>query len=70
MKNKNIIVLGIDPGMNNTGWGVIEGKNMNFKQKTDLYYRIKRLLDHKEMGELFKVLLAFKNVKNSFAGFN
>ena len=31
MKNENIIVLGIDPGMNNTGWGVIEGKNMNFK---------------------------------------
>ena len=48
----------------------IVSKNMNFKQKTDLYYRIKRLLDHKEMGELFKVLLAFKNVKNSFAGFN
>ena len=48
----------------------IVSKNMSFKQKTDLYYRIKRLLDHKEMGELFKVLLAFKNIKNSFVGFN
>ena len=31
MKNKNVTVLGVDPGMNQTGWGVIEGKNMNFK---------------------------------------
>ena len=31
-------------------------KNVSFKVKADIYYRLKRLLNSNEMGELFKVL--------------
>ena len=31
-------------------------KNVNFHVKADIYYRLKRLLDRNEMGQLFKVL--------------
>ena len=34
-------------------------KNANFSVKTDIYYRLKKLLDQNEMGKLFKVI-AFK----------
>ena len=44
---------------------VIVSKNMVFSKKTDLFYRIKRLIDKKQMGELFKVML-IKNKKNIF----
>ena len=30
-------------------------KNVNFKVKADIYYRLKRLLDRNEMGKIFKV---------------
>ena len=40
-------------------------KNQNFLKKADLYYRIKRLTDEKQMGELFKVML-IKNKRNKF----
>ena len=43
----------------------IVSKNIPFSKKTDLYYRIRRLLDKKQMGELFKVML-IKNKKNKF----
>ena len=43
----------------------IVSKNMVFSKKTDLFYRIKRLIDKKQMGELFKVML-IKNKKNIF----
>ncbi len=33
-------------------------KKMSFKEKSDLYYRLERLLNEKKMGKLFKVLLA------------
>ena len=36
----------------------IISKNMSFKDKSDLYFRIKRLLDQNLMGELFKVIFA------------
>ena len=36
-------------------------KNQNFLKKADLYYRIKRLTDEKQMGELFKVVFISKN---------
>jgi NADH dehydrogenase [ubiquinone] 1 alpha subcomplex assembly factor 7 len=39
----------------------IIGKNKTFTEKVDIFYRIKRLIDQKEMGDLFKVML----VKNS-----
>ena len=31
-------------------------KNVNFKVKADFYYRLKRLLDKREMGQIFKVI--------------
>ena len=42
---------------------------MQFSKKADIYYRIKRLIDSKFMGELFKVMF-FTKKKNKFnAGF-
>ena len=54
--------------------GIIErakilSKKMKFTQQSDLYLRIHRLLSPKYMGELFKVILAYKFNKNNFAGF-
>ena len=43
----------------------IVSKNIPFLKKTDLFYRIRRLIDEKQMGELFKVML-IKNKKNKF----
>jgi len=50
--------------------GIIEradmmSKKMNFKEKADMYFRLKKLLHSNEMGTLFKVLLAQKNKKFS-----
>ncbi len=44
----------------------IISKNIPFSKKTDLFYRVKRLIDEKQMGELFKVML-IKNKKNNFS---
>ncbi len=43
----------------------IISKNANFLKKADIYYRLKRLTDEKQMGSLFKVML-IKNKKNKF----
>ena len=43
----------------------IISKNLNFTEKADVFYRLKRLIDEKQMGELFKVML-IKNKKNKF----
>ena len=40
-------------------------KNLSFSRKVDIYYRLKRLIDNKEMGSLFKVLFA-TNKQNKF----
>ena len=53
-----------------TSMGILQraeiiSKNMPFSKKTDLFYRIRRLIDEKQMGELFKVML-IKNSKNKF----
>ena len=53
-----------------TSMGILQraeiiSKNIPFSKKTDLFYRIRRLIDKKQMGELFKVMLV-KNVKNKF----
>ena len=40
-------------------------KNQNFLKKADIYYRLKRLIDNNQMGNLFKVML-IKNKKNNF----
>ena len=48
----------------------ILAKKMKFTEQSDLYLRIQRLLSPRYMGELFKVILAYKFDNNNFAGFN
>ena len=43
----------------------IISKNKSFLKKSDIYYRLNRLIDEKKMGTLFKVML-IKNKKNKF----
>ena len=55
--------------------GIIERANnlsqkMSFKDQSNLYFRIRRLLDSKLMGNLFKVIFTYKSKKNNFLGFN
>ena len=40
-------------------------KNASFKVKSDLYYRLERLLSKKKMGSLFKVLFADDTLSNA-----
>ena len=47
----------------------ILSKKMTFKEKANMFYRLKRLLDPKEMGYLFKVIFAQKKNKNFSLGF-
>ena len=47
----------------------IVAKKMKFTEQSDLYLRIQRLLSPKYMGNLFKVILAYKFNNNNFAGF-
>ena len=54
--------------------GIIErannlSKKMSFKEQSNLYLRLKRLLDTKLMGNLFKVIFAYKSNKDNFLGF-
>ena len=54
--------------------GIIERANnlsekMSFKEQSNLYLRLKRLLDTKLMGNLFKVIFAYKSNKDNFLGF-
>ena len=48
----------------------IVADHMRFNDKADLYYRIKRLLSPKSMGNLFKVILAYKFNKKILLGLN
>jgi len=53
-----------------TSMGILQraeiiSKNITFSKKADLFYRVRRLIDEKQMGELFKVML-IKNKKNNF----
>ena len=43
----------------------IISRNQSFLKKADIYYRLEKLIDEKQMGNLFKVLL-IKNKKNKF----
>ena len=45
-------------------------KNMNDNQKSNMFLTLERLLDKKFMGELFKVIFAFKSKELDFLGFN
>jgi cyclopropane-fatty-acyl-phospholipid synthase len=47
----------------------ILSKKMTFKEKANMFYRLKRLLDSKEMGSLFKVLFAQAKGRNFSLGF-
>ena len=47
----------------------IISKKMTFKEKANMFYRLKRLLDLKEMGGLFKVMFAQKKDGNFSLGF-
>ncbi len=58
-----------------TSMGIIQraeiiSKNIAFSKKTDLFYRIRRLIDEKQMGELFKVMLIKKKKNNFRTGFS
>ena len=44
-------------------------KNVSFSKKADIYFRLKRLIDDKEMGTLFKVFFATKKYNNFNLGF-
>jgi len=45
--------------------GEILSKNMQFCKKADIFFRIKRLIDNKQMGNLFKVMFITQK-KNKF----
>ena len=47
----------------------IISKNKTFTEKADIFYRLKRLIDEKEMGNLFKVMLIKSSDNNSQIGF-
>ena len=40
-------------------------KNLTFKKKADIFFRVKRLIDNNNMGELFKVMFISRK-KNRF----
>jgi len=47
----------------------IISKNLSFQKKADIYYRLKRLIDKEQMGNLFKVMLITNNKINFQTGF-
>ena len=53
-----------------TSMGILQraeiiSENIPFSKKTDLFYRVRRLIDEKQMGNLFKVML-IKKIENKF----
>ena len=55
--------------------GIIEraeiiAKKMKFSDQSNMYLRLKRLLNSALMGELFKVTLAYKSKSNKYFGFS
>ena len=58
-----------------TSMGIIQraeiiSKSMAFSKKSDLFYRVRRLIDEKQMGKLFKVMLIKKKNNNFKTGFS
>jgi len=47
----------------------IISRNLPFSKKADVYYRLKRLIDKNEMGDLFKVMLITNKKTNYKTGF-
>ena len=67
-KNLNSIVTSQKKFL--TSMGILQraeiiSKEITFSKKADLFYRMRRLIDKKQMGELFKVML-IKSKKNKF----
>ena len=57
-----------------TNLGIIQraeiiSKNLPFSKKADIYYRLKRLIDKSQMGDLFKVMLITGKKVNFREGF-
>jgi cyclopropane-fatty-acyl-phospholipid synthase len=57
-----------------TSMGILQraeiiSKNITFSKKTDLFYMVRRLIDEKQMGELFKVMLIKKSDNKFNIGF-
>jgi NADH dehydrogenase [ubiquinone] 1 alpha subcomplex assembly factor 7 len=55
--------------------GIIEraeiiSKKMKFTEQSNMYLRLKRLLNSNLMGDLFKVILTYRSSSNKFFGFN
>jgi len=48
----------------------IISQNQSFSKKADIYFRLKRLIDEKEMGSLFKVMFIKKKGNKFKLGFN
>ena len=47
----------------------IMSKNLSFSKKADIYYRLRRLVDKSQMGDLFKVMLITNKKINFKLGF-
>ena len=47
----------------------ILSKNMRFNDKVNLVLKLKRLLGTRLMGDLFKVILAYKSKNDNYFGF-
>ena len=47
----------------------IIAKNLPFLKKANIYYRLKRLIDNKQMGEIFKVMFISNKKINFKLGF-
>tara|TARA_B100001029_G_scaffold147748_1_gene128709 strand:- start:3 stop:524 length:522 start_codon:yes stop_codon:yes gene_type:complete len=47
----------------------IISRNLSFSRKADIYYRLKRLIDKNQMGDLFKVMLITNKKINFKTGF-
>ena len=47
----------------------IISRNKSFLEKTEIFYRLKRLIDKKQMGNLFKVMLIKKKGNKFNLGF-
>ncbi len=57
-----------------TSMGILQraeiiSENIPFSKKTDLFHRVRRLIDEKQMGNLFKVMLIKKKENKFNTGF-
>ena len=57
-----------------TSMGIIQraeivSENIPFSEKSDLFYRIRRLIDEKQMGDIFKVMLVKRKLNKFKTGF-